>query len=69
MYYNIYFYLTSASSGLPEDPDNGGVYEINETYSDSSKFILKVDGLAMDSGSIETSTSITEDAVFSPVIT
>lgn len=69
MYYNIYFYLTSASSGVPEDDDGGGIHEINETYSNSSKFILKVDGLAMDSGSIETSTSITDEAVFSPVIT
>jgi hypothetical protein len=64
MYYNIFFYLTVSSSGNPEDDDGGGIYEVNESYSDSARFIAKVDLLATDSGSIETNTTVTTDPAF-----
>jgi hypothetical protein len=64
MYYNIFFYLTSGSSGNPDDDDGGGIYEVNESYSSSVDFVTKVDLLAMDSGSIETNTTVTTDPAF-----
>jgi hypothetical protein len=68
MYYNIDYYLTITSSGDISPPDEGGIYEIKETYISSSSWAEKINELYNTNGIIKVSAYPSSEVFFPPII-